>query len=86
MNKELEQKFTERWPKWFDVKGDIQHTLMPFGFACGDGWFDLLWKLCEDIEKILPGKLEHVEAALDKEKLFEIACSYRYNLERTNRG
>jgi DNA replicative helicase MCM subunit Mcm2 (Cdc46/Mcm family) len=23
-----------------------------FGFECGDGWFDLVWRLCEDLEKL----------------------------------
>lgn len=26
---------------------------MPMSFDCDDGWFDLLWKLCEDIDTVL---------------------------------
>ena len=26
-------------------------SLMCYGFECGDGWFDLIWELCEKIEK-----------------------------------
>ena len=86
MNKELEQKFVKRWPDWFDVNGSVQHTLMPFGFECGDGWFQLIWDLCEDIEKILNEvfhemglsdddiKVRQVTRKLDKEQIkdFEV--------------
>ena len=35
------------------------------GFECGDGWFDLIFKLCEDIEKLKP---ENFKAVQIKEK------------------
>jgi hypothetical protein len=75
MNKELELRIVNRWPDWFDVKGDLRRTLMPFGFDCGDGWFDLIWNLCEEIEEILPklDKLQRVENKLDNApKQFEV--------------
>ena len=53
MRRDLEEKLIERWPTWFDTKGDLQHTLMPLGFEHGDGWFHLLWRLCEDIEPLV---------------------------------
>jgi hypothetical protein len=52
MRMELEQSLVERWPTWFNTKGDIRETLMPFGFAHGDGWFDLLRRLCEHLEPV----------------------------------
>lgn len=53
MQKELEQKLIERWPTWFNTKGDIRCTAMPRGFQHGDGWFDILWRLCEDLEPLV---------------------------------
>jgi hypothetical protein len=53
MRKELEQRLFERWPQWFNSKGDIRHTLMPFGFQHEDGWFDILWRLCGDLEPLV---------------------------------
>jgi hypothetical protein len=53
MRKELEQKLVERWPSWFNIKGDFRHTSMPLGFRHGDGWFSLLWRLCEDLEPLV---------------------------------
>jgi hypothetical protein len=53
MHKELEQKLVERWPRWFNTEGDFRHTAMPRGFTHDDGWFDLLWRLCEDLETLV---------------------------------
>jgi hypothetical protein len=53
MNKALEQKLVERWPTWFNTEGDVQHTLMSLGFTHGDGWFDIVWRLCEDLEPLV---------------------------------
>jgi hypothetical protein len=55
MRKELEQKLVERWPQWFDTEGDIRHTAMPDGFTHDDGWFGILWRLCEDLEPLIAG-------------------------------
>ena len=33
-----------------------QHTLMCFGFECGEGWYSIIEKLFEDIKKLNPSK------------------------------
>jgi hypothetical protein len=54
MKNELQQKFYDRWPEWFAGRNEgMQVNLMCFGFEHDDGWFDLEWRLCEDLEKIL---------------------------------
>ena len=53
MRRELEQKLVERWPSWFNVNGDPLETRMADGFAHGDGWFDIVWRLCEDSEPLV---------------------------------
>lgn len=53
MTKELEQKLVERWPTWFNFNGDPLQTRMADGFAHGDGWFDIVWRLCEDLEPLV---------------------------------
>jgi hypothetical protein len=53
MREELERRLVERWPTWFNVEGDIRETSMPFGFVHGDGWFDLVWRLCERLEPLV---------------------------------
>lgn len=53
MKQELEAKLVARWPEWFRVNGDIQQTLMPLGFQHGDGWFPILFKLCDELEPLV---------------------------------
>ena len=52
MLRALEQRLVERWPRWFNTGGDVRHTSMSLGFLHGDGWFDILWRLCEDLEPL----------------------------------
>jgi hypothetical protein len=53
MRYELQQRLVDRWPTWFNIGGDPRHTSMHFGFQHGDGWFDLLWWLCERLEPVV---------------------------------
>jgi hypothetical protein len=53
MLKELELKLIERWPQWFNIQGDIRYTAMARGFDHDDGWFDILWRLCGDLEPLV---------------------------------
>jgi hypothetical protein len=53
MRKELEQRLVERWPTWFNTEGDIRCTAMARGFEHDDGWFDIVWRLCEDLEPLV---------------------------------
>lgn len=34
---------------------------MAFGFDCGDGWFDLIWGLSEDLQLITKNKIKTVQ-------------------------
>jgi hypothetical protein len=53
MHKALEQRLVERWPTWFNTGGDIRYTAMARGFEHDDGWFHILWRLCEDLEPLV---------------------------------
>jgi hypothetical protein len=61
MRKELELKLIERWPSWFNVTGDSRETRMADGFVHGDGWFDIVWRLCEELEALV-AEAENVTA------------------------
>lgn len=53
MKKYLENKLFLRFPEIFKERSlSYQETLMCFGIATGDGWFDLIWDLCIDLEAI----------------------------------
>ena len=53
MRKNLEQNLANRFPSWFSVNGDVHQTLMPFGFQCGDEWYNIVWRLCVDLEPLV---------------------------------
>ncbi len=69
MDKKLEEKLVERYPIVFkDYGGDIRRTCMGWGMSCGDGWFQLIDKLCEDITNLIGDKDIKVIATQVKEK------------------
>jgi hypothetical protein len=49
MHKALEQRLVKRWPHWFNTEGSVR-TAMSAAFRHGDGWCDILSRLCEDLE------------------------------------
>lgn len=51
MKQELDEYLCKVYPKIFAGRhGDPKDTLMCFGFACGDGWFQILNQLCNNIQ------------------------------------
>ena len=83
MREELERRLVERWPTWFNVGGDIRETLIPFGFQHGDGWFDLVWRLCERLEPVVAaagtGAAHPVQVLPVKEKFGGLRFYTNYN-------
>ncbi len=55
MNRQNSMRLFKRFPFFYPQK-KLTESLMGFGFECGDGWFDLLWDLCLQIEKKGQGK------------------------------
>ena len=53
MTKEKEQILFEKFPKIFPNGYDVNITenLMYFGFECDDGWFDIIYNLCDHLQK-----------------------------------
>jgi hypothetical protein len=69
MKFELQEELFAIEPKWF-VRGDIQKSLMAFGFEVGDGWFKLLREGMESIKRHLESLPEPIrfEVVQVKEK------------------
>jgi hypothetical protein len=68
MTKELEKKLLERF-NFFHPELSPINDLMCFGFEHGDGWFNIIWNLCEKIEKCLKRiSLEDFRVVQVKEK------------------
>lgn len=54
MNKELDTKLMKRFPFLYRERFlPMSTTCMCWGFACGDGWFSILWQLSLAIEEEL---------------------------------
>jgi len=77
MNKKLELKLVEKYPVIFtEYGGDIRKTCMGWGLSCGDGWFNLIDKLCDDITKLIGNKDIRVIASQVKEKFGSLRFYY----------
>lgn len=71
MKKELDEKLVNDFPKIFaDRFKSCQETCMCWGFECHEGWFNLIYSLCNCIQNYLNHKpeIEQVVATQVKEK------------------
>ena len=53
MNEDKQSMLQSRFPVLYRYIGK-SGTCMKYGLEVGDGWFELLWKLSEDLEKLDP--------------------------------
>jgi hypothetical protein len=82
MNKEYTEYLWDKYPNLYkDKDKSIQHSLIPFGFACGDGWFDLINELSSKLEKLIEKYIEEnpddewpPRASQIKEKFGSLRC------------
>jgi hypothetical protein len=66
---ELDQQLCVKYPKIFaDRHADMKITAMCWGFDCGDGWYDIIDKLCADIQAICDRDSFQIKAFQVKEK------------------
>jgi hypothetical protein len=57
MKQELEDKLFNKYKKLFPYgRDDVNENLMCFGFECGDGWYNILDVLFENIVGVLGDK------------------------------
>ena len=69
MNRENTNNLWEKYPIIFSGRYlSLQESLIPFGFECGDGWYNLIDELCEDITTLIGDKDITVIAIQVKEK------------------
>jgi hypothetical protein len=69
MNKNIELKLVNKYPDIFsEYNGDMKRTCMCWGFECGNGWYNIIDKLCSDIKNVIGNKDINVVATQVKEK------------------
>lgn len=77
MRTELDQELCEKYPLIFaDRHKPMTETCMCWGFDCGDGWFDLLDKLCANIQ-------HHIDWS-HKNNKFDL--EYNHRIEEAKKG
>ena len=82
MKKEFQNKLFKKYPKIFRQKDlSIQETAMCWGIDCGDGWYDLIDKLCEEIQSRVNSinrnrrhKIENTKPSLVPIPMNEFVC------------
>lgn len=79
MRKELDDLLCERYPDLFcNRHASPFESGMHYGFTCGDGWFDLIERLCAAISaKVRDGSSPPVVARQVKEKLGRLRFRFR---------
>lgn len=81
MKDELDKILCEKYPKIFkDRHSSMMTTAMCWGFECGDGWYEIIDKLCDDIQKICDENDWQIKAVQVKEKFGEL----RFYIDRGN--
>lgn len=71
MDLKLQDKLYERF-KFYRPYQSLTNSLMGFGFECGDGWYQLIWNLSEEIEDLLT---KH-NVSLDYFDVFQVKEKY----------
>ena len=79
MRKELQDKLYKDFPKLFGGRTkSMQETCMCWGCECSDGWFGILYEMCEKIDKLGHDELRFVQV---KEKLGGLRVYTNYYFE-----
>ncbi len=83
MNKENTNKLWEKYPIIFAGRYlSLQESLIPFGFEHGDGWYNIIDELCENITTLIGNKDIKVTAVQVKEKFGGLR--FYYDIESSN--
>lgn len=77
MSPEKRKKLFEDFRHLFHPERPPSKTLMCFGFECGDGWYDIIYKLCQDITTVLERDAQQIEVLQVKEKY----ATLRFNID-----
>ena len=77
MKQELQRKLFDSFPVLYQLQdAPLTDALMAWGFCCGDGWFDLLWRLSRDLEEYNRSHPESPVMATQVKSKFGELCFY----------
>jgi len=85
MKEELEKLLVKTYPSLYrDYGGDMRRTCMHWGFACGDGWFDIINNLSREITVLAITNNIDVIADQVKEKFGGLRFYYHIECESSS--
>lgn len=62
MRKELDEALCKKYPEIFrDRHGNIMESLMPWGFECSDGWYNIIDALCANIQNYIRNNRNEID-------------------------
>ena len=77
MSPEKTKQLYEKYPKIFIQKDlEIRQSAMPWGFECSDGWYDLIDRLCSEIQAHIDGENSNIIYKKESGKLPKDAPEY----------
>lgn len=80
MNFELQQKLFDRFSTLFIERHlPMTQTCMCWGLECGNGWYNLIWKMCEKLEQL---NIKSFRFTQIKEKFGTLRAYYDYDLPK----
>ena len=66
MRKELDEALCKKYPEIFQNRyGDMRETAMCWGFECGEGWYNIIDKLCGNIQSHIDWRNSQRERLLE---------------------
>ena len=70
MTPEKDRQLCEKYPKIFrDQNATMRNTARGWGFECGDGWYDLIDALCNQIQNHIDWKIKNQNYMIEKGKI-----------------
>jgi hypothetical protein len=86
MHKDFEAKLVNDFPTIFKFYGgDPKDTCMAWGMSCGDGWFDLIYDMCDRVDQLCKTHPKDIEVVADqvKEKFGGLRFYYHVNKKQS---
>ena len=72
MREELDRKLVEKYPKIFAQRGkSMRETAMCWGFECGDGWYNIIDKLCANIQSHIDNHNRNRQVSIDYNRMVD---------------
>ena len=85
MKQELDKLLCEKYPKMMVNRNkNMQETCMCWGFACGDGWFNILDQLMGSIQHHIDWKEKQRQSAIEYNEMATQAKAGNFDLFEAN--